>query len=94
VAGQQPSGKSDAWGGLAAVGGIALVIGCCGAVPLVAALAGSIAVGAVLGIAVGAAALTVLVALLLLRRRRRACETPKRSLPSAADEAREREVVR
>ncbi|MGD9734055.1 MAG: hypothetical protein AB7V58_00350 [Solirubrobacterales bacterium] len=72
--------------GLAVVGGLALAIGCCGAVPLLAALAGSVAVGAVVGIAAGAAALVLLTAIALLRvRRRNACE-PRRS--STKDRAR------
>ena len=63
---------ADAWSGLAGVGAIALAIGCCAAVPLAAALAGSIALGTLVGIGAGAIALIALTALIVLRARRRA----------------------
>jgi hypothetical protein len=61
-----------AWTGLAGVGAVALVIGCCAAVPLLAALAGSVAVGTFIGVGAGAVALVALVGFLVLRSRRRA----------------------
>jgi hypothetical protein len=66
-----------AWTGLVGVSAVALVIGCCGGVPLLAALAGSVAVGTFIGIAAGAVALVALVGFVVLRSRRRAaCGSP------------------
>jgi hypothetical protein len=75
--GEGPRESSNAWAGLAGVGVVALAIGCCGALPLAVAIAGSVAIGTVLGVAAGAVALIVLVTLVVVRvRRRSACEAP------------------
>jgi hypothetical protein len=55
----RPDGDSAARNGLAALAGIAVAIACCSALPLIAALAGSIAVGALAGIAAAAAAVVL-----------------------------------
>lgn len=69
--------------GLAGIGAVALVVGCCAALPLIVALAGSVALGAVLGAGAGIAVLATVVGLLVLRARRRAvCEALEP--PSAA----------
>ncbi len=71
--------------GLAGIGVVALAVVCCSALPLVAAFAGSIALGAVLGVGAGVVALVGLVALVVLRARRRAaCATPE-SPPAAIE---------
>ena len=65
------------WAGLAGVGAVALVIGCCGGVPLLVALAGGVAVGTFVGIGAGAVVLVALVGFVTLRARRRAaCASP------------------
>jgi uncharacterized protein (DUF58 family) len=63
------------------VGIAALAVICCGAAPLLLALFGGLAVGAVLGLGAGLIALVTLAALALAaRRRRRAeCEVPPRA---------------
>jgi len=58
--------------GLAAVGGVALAVACCAGGPLLAATVGSLAVGALLGIAAGIALLVAAGTTLWLRRRSRA----------------------
>jgi hypothetical protein len=63
--------------GLAGVGIAVLAIACCAGVPLIAGVAGGIAVAAVLGVGAGVLALAALVALgVAAGRRRRACERP------------------
>ena len=52
-------GKRSAQGGLATAGVAALAVVCCAALPLVIALAGSVAIGTVLGVGVGVAAAAV-----------------------------------
>jgi hypothetical protein len=70
--------SAGAWTGLAGVGVLALAIGCCGALPLGVALAGSVAVGTIVGVGAGALVPLALLALIMLGvRRRRACETSK-----------------
>jgi hypothetical protein len=78
IVGGPESGRGPSrWTGAAGVGAVALAIGCCAAAPLLVALAGSIAVGTLLGIGAGAIALILLVALVVLRARRRAtCQPP------------------
>lgn len=79
VGDSRSNGGSSPRAGLAAVSLAAFAIGCCAALPLVAAFAGSIALGTVLGVGAGVVALTVMVALLVLRARRRAaCEMGNR----------------
>jgi hypothetical protein len=72
--------------GLAAVGVVAFAVLCCAGGPLLAAVAGGLAFGAVLGIGAGVAALIGLVAVVVLRaRRRRACAvTGARADPGAS----------
>ena len=71
--------------GLAAVGLAVFAVTCCAALPLLAVLAGSVAIGAVLGIGAGAVALGGLVALIVVRvRARRRCRTSPD--PSATEE--------
>jgi hypothetical protein len=66
---------TSARAGLAGVAALALVIGCCGAFPLVVVLASSVALGTLLGIGAGIVALIALLGLLVVRARRRAaCE--------------------
>jgi len=68
---------STAKSGLAAVGVVAFAVICCAGGPLLAAVAGGLAFGAVLGIGAGVIALVVLVALVvIMARRRRACDVP------------------
>lgn len=68
--------ESGARGGLAAVGVAALMIGCCGAAPLLVVLAGSLTIAAVAGIAAGVLALGALAGAVIFLRRRRVCEAP------------------
>lgn len=67
----RPAGKNAANGGLAGVGLAAVMVVCCAAIPLLAALAGSVALGTVLGVGAGAAAALVLGGLVVARARRR-----------------------
>jgi hypothetical protein len=70
---REPSKDSAARGGLAALAVAAFAVLCCAAVPVLAALAGSIAIGVVPGVGAGLAAgvlLTVAVVARLRRRRR------------------------
>jgi hypothetical protein len=84
MARRQP--PNDPWSGLAALGIAAFAVVCCTALPLLAALAGSVAIGTVLGVGAGLVAAVVLVGLALARvRRRRACEPPRPASPSQAD---------
>ena len=70
------SNESAAQGGPAAVGIAAFAVVCCAALPLLAALAGSLALGTLLGVGAGIGALALLVMLVVLRtRRRKAGET-------------------
>jgi hypothetical protein len=64
----EPAGSDKT--GLAAVGAVALAVACCASGPLVAAVAGSLALGALLGIAAGALVLTAACAAPYLRHRR------------------------
>lgn len=61
----------DPWGGLAALGIAAFAVVCCAALPLLVALAGSVAIGTVLGVGAGLAAAVLLVGVVLARIRRR-----------------------
>lgn len=62
------SGAND---GLAAVVIAAFAIACCAALPLLATLAGSVALATILGIGAGVVAMAVLVALIVSRQRAR-----------------------
>ena len=69
--------EGSAAGGFAALGLGALVVGCCAGLPLLAALAGSVAIGTVLGVGAGLLALVGLAILVIVRARRRAkCKAP------------------
>ena len=75
-----PKKSSSGSDGLVALGAAALVIGCCVGLPLIVAVVGSVAAGALLGVAtgiVGAVALGAVIAL-RIRARRRSCEPPER----------------
>jgi len=73
----EPSKGSGSQGGLAAFGIAAFAVLCCAALPILAALAGSVAIGTVLGIGAGlAAAVLLAVAVVANVRRRRACAPP------------------
>ena len=64
--------------GLAAFAIAALAVLCCAGGPLLAAVAGGLALGALLGISAGVVAVVVLGGLIVLRaRRRRACARPR-----------------
>jgi hypothetical protein len=81
-----PDQNAGAWTGIAGAGLVALAIGCCAALPLIAALAGGAAVGTVLGVGAGAAVLIALVGLILFRARRRAaCETSEAPRPGGRE---------
>jgi hypothetical protein len=67
--GREPDAQAKE--GLAAVGLAAIAVVCCAALPLLAALSGGIAVGAVLGIGAGVLAVIGLVALVVLHQRSR-----------------------
>jgi len=73
---QEPESRQ---GGLAAVGVGALAIGCCAGGPLIAALVGSLAVGALIGI--GAAMLLLVPACTVVYLRRRSGPGKPRALP-------------
>ena len=70
------NGESSAGHGLAAAGFAAFAVGCCAAVPLIAAALGGLTAGAVFRVAVGAIALAVGTAVVLLIRSRRVCSRP------------------
>ncbi len=57
--------------GFVALGIAALAIGCCAGVPLIAALAGGVAVGTLLGVGAGILAAIALIAAMVLRTRAR-----------------------
>jgi hypothetical protein len=79
-----------AWAGVAGVGAIALTVGCCGGVPLFAALAGGAAVGAFVGIGAGAAVLAALIGFVMLRARRRsACASPDHASEHSPEQRRQ-----
>jgi hypothetical protein len=81
-----PRKSSSGSDGLAALGAAALAIGCCVGVPLIVAFAGSVAAGALLGVAAGILGAVVLGAVIVLwiRARRRACEPrARRDVPAA-----------
>lgn len=89
-----PQKESAARGGPAAVGIAAFAVVCCAAFPLLAALAGGVALGTILGVGAGLVAAAVLVGLIVVRaRRRRACQTLGEA-PAAHDGARPRETAR
>lgn len=77
--------RSTTRGGLAALGIAAFAVVCCAALPLLAAIAGGAALGAVLGIGAGVVAAGLLVGLVVVRIRRRACVRPAPS-PLADDD--------
>jgi hypothetical protein len=90
VSGEEKAGLSEVGFGLAAIGVGALAIVCCAGLPLLAAFAGSLALGAVVGIAAGAVALIALSSLLIVRARRRsACEAEPRGGASPGAKRRE-----
>ena len=72
--------RDSAASGLAALGIGVVAIGCCAGLPLLLALAASVGIGTVLGIAGGIIAATLLVgaAVTWTVRRRAACETSPR----------------
>jgi len=71
---REPHAGSPVTSGLAAFGVVAFAVLCCAGGPLLAAVAGGLAFGAVLGIGAGAIALVVLATIAELQvRRRRAC---------------------
>lgn len=73
--GRRSNEKGVAKGGLAGVGFAGIMVVCCAAFPLLAAFAGSVALGAVLGVGAGLVALLVLGGLVVAWvRRRRACD--------------------
>jgi hypothetical protein len=80
------------WTGLAGAGVLALAIGCCAVLPLVVAFAGSIAVGALVGVGAGAVVLLGLVVLIVARARRRAACKPQTGA-AAREGARRREAA-
>jgi hypothetical protein len=68
---------SPAQGGLAALGVAAFAIVCCAAFPLLAAVAGGVALATILGVGAGVVAVVLLVGLVVMRvRHRHACERP------------------
>lgn len=67
----EPSKRSPPQGGLAAVGVAAFAVACCASLPLLVAVAGSVAIGTVLGVGAGVVAGLLLVALVVARVRRR-----------------------
>jgi hypothetical protein len=69
IGGREPRGESH--GALAGLGIAAIAVVCCAGLPILAALAGSIAVGTVLGVGAGLAATVFLVGLAVARLRRR-----------------------
>ena len=65
---------------------VALAIGCCAGLPLIAAVAGSVAIGTLLGVGAGLVGLIVLVAIIVLRvraRQRAVAPRPPSSVPAA-----------
>jgi hypothetical protein len=75
---ERPQENSNVWTGVAGLGVLALVVGCCGALPLAVAIAGGVALGALLGVGAGAVALIAVVSLIVVRARRRsACQAPE-----------------
>jgi len=92
VSNPEANNGPGAWTGLAGVGALALAIGCCAALPLVVAFAGSIAVGALVGVGAGAVALLELVVLTVARARRRAACEPQTGA-AARGGARRREAA-
>jgi Flp pilus assembly protein TadB len=67
----EPSKDPAAQSGLAALAVAAFAMLCCAAVPVLAALAGSLAIGVVLGVGAGLAAAVLLTVALVARMRRR-----------------------
>ena len=65
-------GASPSQSGLAALGIAAVAIVCCAALPLLAALAGGVALGALLGVGAGVVAAVLLVGTVVARSRKRA----------------------
>lgn len=73
----EPSNDSQPLGGVAALGIAAFAVACCAALPLLAALAGSVAVGTVLGVGAGLAAAALLGGLVVARARPRRAGEPR-----------------
>jgi Flp pilus assembly protein TadB len=71
-----PGPGSSSKTGLASLGIAALAVLCCAAVPLLAAVAGGLALGALVGVAAGVVAVLVLVALIVAWTRRRRTSAP------------------
>lgn len=70
----RPAGKKTK-GGMAGLGLAAFMIVCCAAIPLLAALVGSVALGTMLGVGAGAVGALVLGGVAVAwARRRKACE--------------------
>lgn len=69
---RRPSKESSARGELAAFAFAAFAVLCCAGLPLLAALAGSLAAGAVLGVGVGLVVAIMLVGFVVARLRQRA----------------------
>jgi hypothetical protein len=81
-----PSSNDDSGKeGLAALGIVALAVGCCGGLPLILTLAATVGLGTVLGVGVATLAAVALIALVVVRTRarRRACEPRAPGSPPA-----------
>ena len=83
---RSPSRGGAGKDGLAALAVGALAVGCCAGLPLVAALAGSVAAATLLGVGGGILGAMMLgaVAVYRVRAHRRSCETPDRSQHAAS----------
>jgi hypothetical protein len=73
---RRPSRGSPAHGGLAGLGIAAFAVICCAALPLLAALAGSVGIGTVLGAGAGLGAAVLLVGLVAAHGQRRRAGNP------------------
>jgi hypothetical protein len=69
--GTRKTSRPAGWGLLGAWGLAIVAIGCCAGGPLLAGLAGSVAIGSVLGLVAAGVALAVVVAVIAVRYRRR-----------------------
>jgi hypothetical protein len=69
---ERPEQNANVWSGVTGVAVALVAIGCCAVLPLAVALAGSIALGTLIGFGAGGAALIALVGLIVVRARRRA----------------------
>lgn len=75
-----PKLRGAAKNGIAGLVVVAFAVVCCGALPLVAALASTLAIGAVLGVGAGILAIVAVVGAVAIRlRRRRACTVAPRA---------------